>query len=232
MATTNAVGYVRVSTDEQERSGAGIEAQRAAITAELERRGWRLVGIEQDTATGKSTKRRPGLAAALQQLAAGDADSLVVAKLDRLSRSLLDFASLVEQSRREGWSLVALDLGVDTTTPSGEMMANVLAVFAQFERRLIAQRTKDGLAAKREAGTLNRPIGRPRLLPDDVVKRIRAERQPAQTRRRSPPRSTLTACRQLREARSGGRQRWRRCCSRRRLGPREYGDPLICRRPA
>jgi Resolvase, N terminal domain len=67
------------------------------------------------------------------------------AKLDRLSRSLLDFASLMEDARREGWALVILDLGIDTTTPSGEMIANVMATFAQFERRLIGQRTKDAL---------------------------------------------------------------------------------------
>jgi DNA invertase Pin-like site-specific DNA recombinase len=176
MAAVKVVGYVRVSTDEQERSGAGLEAQRAAIMAEVDRRGWRLVGIEQDTASGKSTRKRPGLAAALEQLDAGEADSLIVAKLDRLSRSLLDFAAMVELSRRQGWALVALDLGVDTTTPSGEMMASVLAVFAQFERRVIAQRTKDGLAAKRAAGTLKGPIGRPRQLPAQIADRIVAER--------------------------------------------------------
>jgi DNA invertase Pin-like site-specific DNA recombinase len=176
MATTRVVGYVRVSTDEQERSGAGIDAQRTAIAADVARRGWELVGIEQDTASGKTTRKRPGLAAALEELETGKADGLMVAKLDRLSRSLLDFAALVEQSRRQGWSLVALDLGVDTTTPSGEMMASVLAVFAQFERRVIAQRTKDGLAAKRAAGTLRGPIGRRRQLPGEVVSRIRAER--------------------------------------------------------
>jgi DNA invertase Pin-like site-specific DNA recombinase len=176
MTTTRVVGYLRVSTDEQERSGAGIEAQRTAIMREADRRGWKLVSIEHDTASGKTTKRRPGLDAALELLDNGDADALMVAKLDRLSRSLLDFAALVEQSRRRGWSLVALDLGVDTSTPSGEMMANVLAVFAQFERRLIAQRTKDGLAAKRTAGTLRGPIGRRRVLSDEIVMRIQVER--------------------------------------------------------
>lgn len=54
------------------------------------------------------------------------ADALVVPKLDRLSRSLLDFTSLMDRSQRRGWSLVALDLGVDTTTPQGEVMASVL----------------------------------------------------------------------------------------------------------
>ncbi len=59
-------------------------------------------------------------------LTKGEADALVVAKLDRLSRSLLDFAGLMELSRSEGWSLVALDLGVDTSTPAVEMMAAVM----------------------------------------------------------------------------------------------------------
>lgn len=84
----------------------------------------------------------------------GQADAMVVAKLDRLSRSLLDFAQLMERARSKGWALVALDLGVDTTTPSGEMLANVLAVFAQFERRLIGQRTRDALAVRRAQGVV------------------------------------------------------------------------------
>ena len=76
----------------------------------------------------------------------------MVAKLDRLSRSMLDFAALMNAAQKQGWALVALDLGVDTSTPYGEMMANVLATFAQFERRLISQRTKEALAQKRAAG--------------------------------------------------------------------------------
>lgn len=87
--------------------------------------------------------------AALEAVEGGQADALCVAKLDRLSRSLLDFAGLMERSRKRGWSLVALDLGVDTSTPSGEMMASVLATFAQFERRLIGERTRAALAEKR-----------------------------------------------------------------------------------
>ena len=93
----------------------------------------------------------------------------MVAKLDRLSRSLLDFASLMEDARREGWALVILDLGVDTTTPSGEMIANVMATFAQFERRLIGQRTKDALAVKKREGV---KLGRPVAVDEAVAKRI------------------------------------------------------------
>lgn len=58
----------------------------------------------------------------------------------------------MERARKSRWALVALDIGVDTTTPAGEMMANVLAVFAQFERRLIGQRTREALAVKRLQG--------------------------------------------------------------------------------
>ena len=169
------IGYVRVSTDEQADSGAGLAVQRAAIEAEAARRGWQLVTIHEDAgASGKSLNGRPGLAAALAAIETGEASGLVVAKLDRLSRSLLDFAGLMERSQRKGWALVALDLGVDTSTPSGEMMASVLAIFAQFERRLIGQRTRDALAVKKAQGVR---LGRPRTMPDSVRGRIRQERE-------------------------------------------------------
>jgi DNA invertase Pin-like site-specific DNA recombinase len=168
------VGYVRVSTDEQADSGLGLEAQRAAIEAECRRRGWELAEVFEDAgASGKSLIGRPALGLALEAVRSHEAGALVVAKLDRLSRSLLDFAALMEDARKGEWSLVILDLGVDTTTPSGEMIANVMATFAQFERRLIGQRTKDALAIKKQQGVR---LGRPRSIGDDVVARIEAER--------------------------------------------------------
>jgi DNA invertase Pin-like site-specific DNA recombinase len=172
------VGYTRVSTVEQGDSGAGLDAQEAAIRSEARRRGWELVATLTDTASGKSMRRRPGLDAALAMIERGDADALVVAKVDRLSRSLLDFAGIVERSRKQDWQLVALDLGVDTTTPQGEMLASVLAVFAQFERRLIGERTKDALAVKRANGV---QLGRPRSLPRSVVRRITRARTRGET---------------------------------------------------
>jgi len=121
---------------------------------------------------------RPGIAAALEALRRRRADTLVVAELDRLSRSMLEFAALMDRAAREHWALVALDLGVDTTTPAGEMMANVLATFAQCERRPIAQRTSDALAAKRASGTV---LGRPRTMPASVLARIQTERAAGRT---------------------------------------------------
>lgn len=171
-ASLRVLGYVRVSTEEQGRSGAGLAAQRAALRQACEQRGYELELVEDSGYSAKSLDR-PGIIAALEELDAGRAGTLMVAKLDRLSRSLLDFAGLMERARQRGWAIIALDLGVDTSTPAGEMMANVLATFAQFERRMIGQRTKDALAQKKAAGVR---LGRPRTLGDDVVARIVARR--------------------------------------------------------
>lgn len=160
-----AVAYVRVSTTEQAESGAGLEAQRQAIQEHAQRRGWTLTGLYEDHASGKSTDKRGQLAQALAVLKAREADALVVAKLDRLSRSLADFARLLELSRRQSWSLVALDFDLDTSTPTGELVANIMACVAQWERRAIGQRTREGLAVKRAQGVR---LGGPRTIGDDV----------------------------------------------------------------
>lgn len=167
---TSCVSYLRVSTDEQSVSGLGLEAQEEAIRRGASLRGYRVVATFSDLGVSGSVvpEARPGLAAALCAVQASRG-TLMVAKLDRLSRSILDFAGLMERSRREGWGLVALDLGVDTATPQGEMMANVMATFAQFERRLIGQRTRDALAVKRAQG---HRLGRPLELPEATRRRV------------------------------------------------------------
>jgi DNA invertase Pin-like site-specific DNA recombinase len=87
----------------------------------------------------------------------------------RLSRSVAQGAQVMDRAKRKDWSVVALDFGLDTTTPAGEMVANVMLSTAQYERRLIGQRTRDALAVKREQGVR---LGRPQVLADDVVRRI------------------------------------------------------------
>jgi DNA invertase Pin-like site-specific DNA recombinase len=163
------VGYARVSTAEQGQSGLGLQAQRDRIVEEAARRGWELAEVLVDDGYSAKSLDRPAIRQALDMLRTHQADALVVSRLDRLSRSLFDFAGLMERSRREGWQLVALDLGVDTSTPSGEMLAGVLATFAQYERRLIGQRTRDALAVKRAQG---HRLGRPVALPGDLRRRI------------------------------------------------------------
>lgn len=165
---TKVIGYVRVSTREQGDSGLGLAAQRAAITAECTRRGWVLERIYEDVASGKDTDR-PGLASALAALQSGLVGALVVAKLDRLSRSTRDFADLLETAEAQRWALVVLDLGVDTATPSGQLVVNVIAALAQWERQIIGARTKEGLAEAKARGTR---VGRPSTIPPDVRARI------------------------------------------------------------
>jgi DNA invertase Pin-like site-specific DNA recombinase len=152
------VGYARVSTQEQRDSGAGLAAQRAAIVAEADRRGWELVDLVEDGGFSGRDLRRPALASAMGILARREARALVVAKLDRLSRSMLDFASIMATADKEHWAIITLDCAIDTTTPAGEAMANVILVFAQFERRLIQQRTSDALRQLRSEGRVYGPV--------------------------------------------------------------------------
>ena len=121
---------------------------------------------------------RPALTAALEDLDARCGDVLMVAKLDRLTRSVHDASGLMQRSEKSGWGLVALDAPVDTTTPAGRAMAQILSVFAELERRLIGERTKAALAVKKSQGVV---LGRPRTLPDKVVQRIVRERAKGRT---------------------------------------------------
>lgn len=172
---TRVVGYIRVSTEEQANSGLGLAAQREKIITECERRGWTLVEIFEDAGiSGKSVTARPGLALALAALDERRAGGIMVAKLDRLTRSLVDFANLMAQLQTAGWNLVALDLGIDLSTPSGEFMANVMASAAQWERRIISQRTKDALATLKANGAV---LGRRSLVDRETVEAIVEARQ-------------------------------------------------------
>lgn len=147
-----AVGYVRVSTGRQAERGASLDAQKREISGWVAARGWLLADLAVDAASGRSMDGRPGLGRALAQLDAGEFEALVVTKLDRLSRSALDFATLMERAERHDWSIVLLDGAADTSTPQGETMAHVQAAFAQLERRMISQRILDAIEERKEQG--------------------------------------------------------------------------------
>ena len=171
MGCKHFLGYMRVSTEEQADKRNGLEAQRAAIDAEAERRDWQVEHFADEGSSGKYING--GLRNALQLLAAGQADGLIVAKLDRLARSIVHAANVIEDAQAQGWSLVVLDMNVDLTTAAGRMMAHTVVNFAQYERELISERTKAGLAAKKRRGER---IGRPRLAQPGVVRRIVLDR--------------------------------------------------------
>lgn len=165
------IGYVRVSTNKQD---IGPEVQVAALTAEAQRNGWTLDIRREDAASAKTLRNRPILAQALADLKAGQADALAVSKLDRLSRSVADFAGLLETANRQRWALICLDLGIDTSTITGAAMAQVTCTFAEMERKKIAERTRDGMA-KIKADT-GKHMGRRSVLPAETVTLIEAER--------------------------------------------------------
>ena len=166
---------MRVSTSEQAQSGLGLAAQRAAIESEATRKGWVLVAILEDAGiSGKSVKDRKALEAAIAMLEAGAAEALVVSKLDRLSRSTVDFGLLLRRATANGWALAVIDMDLDTTKANGKLVANILISLAEWERDTTVQRTKDALAALKATGV---QLGRPRTLPDRVVDRIRRQRE-------------------------------------------------------
>jgi len=174
-STQRVAAYLRVSTEEQADSGLGLAAQRAAIEAECARRGWHLVGshIDERLSGSVAPEKRPALADALAQINKGEADTLLVHRLDRLTRSVLDLCRLLDAAQKGGWALTATDGTIDTTTPHGRAMAQMTGVFAELERALIADRTKAALAAKKAGGAR---LGRPILLLDEIRHRIARER--------------------------------------------------------
>lgn len=178
-ANTPVIGLARVSTEEQEESGAGLDAQEAAIRAYCEVKGLVLVELVRESASGKTLAKRPELQRILALLEDGSDHNrpraLVVAKLDRLARSMLDYASMVKRSQEKDWALIVLDPPLDFSTAHGRAFAGSMMIWAEYERELISERTKAGLAAKRAQGV---HIGRPNALSQDKrpLERARMER--------------------------------------------------------
>jgi DNA invertase Pin-like site-specific DNA recombinase len=161
--------YARCSTQEQASEGVSLQAQRAAVEAECRHRDWTLVGFEEDAQSGRSTRRRHGYARALEALIAGEADGIIAASASRLSRSVVDFGKLLDAAERHGFAVIALDLGCDTTTAGGRLVANVLAAVGEWEARAIGERTKAALSIKRAQGVR---LGRPPQLDPTLRARI------------------------------------------------------------
>lgn len=152
------ISYTRVSTQDQAQDGWGLAAQDTKIGQWAAFTDNEIVSVKVEAASGKSLVGRPEFADAMRMLRNKQADGIVVTKLDRLARSVRDFADILADFQANGWSLQILDLGVDLGTPSGRMIANILAAVAEFEREVISLRTREGLAeAKRQGKVLGRP---------------------------------------------------------------------------
>jgi DNA invertase Pin-like site-specific DNA recombinase len=141
------IAYLRLSkvTQDADEDRAGLEAQRQQIA--------RLVDATEEVveiASARRRGRRERLAATLASMRKGD--TLAVARLDRMARSVIDGASMIEAAQRDGWNLVVADLGLNLHTPSGRMISNVILSIAQWERETISERTKAALAVKKLRG--------------------------------------------------------------------------------
>jgi DNA invertase Pin-like site-specific DNA recombinase len=175
-----AVAYLRVSTEEQVKSGAGLGGQRAAIESYAAARGWTIIEwYADDGVSGTvSPDDRGQLSAALHALAEGRAGILLFHRPDRLARKAADLLALRDRAEREGWLIASSDGQVDLTSAGGRLMFTVLGGVAEMERDLISQRTREALAARRAAGVR---LGRPSALPREVLKRILSERADGRT---------------------------------------------------
>lgn len=155
-----AVGYIRVSTEGQAVDGVSLEAQRARIEAWATANGCDLLAVHVDAGISGSKWNRPGLQAALAQVAHGGA-VLVVYSLSRLARSTKDTLQISEKLERAGADLVSLSEKIDTTSAAGKMVFRMLAVLAEFERDQISERTTTAMrhmkAQGRRVGTV--PFG-------------------------------------------------------------------------
>jgi DNA invertase Pin-like site-specific DNA recombinase len=170
--------YTRVSTAGQAVSGIGLEAQRKTISDYVDANSLEISAWHEDAGRSGATLRgRAGLAAALADVKAGRADGVIVAKIDRLGRSTHDVSGIVERAWREGWRVVAVDVGLDTATPAGEMVATALMMAARFEWHRISERQREKHEALRRA---ERPRGRPSV-PRQLADRLRELRAEGST---------------------------------------------------
>jgi DNA invertase Pin-like site-specific DNA recombinase len=146
-----AVGYVRVSTREQAQEGVSLAAQEERIRAYCTARGWDLIRVYRDEGESGSDLDRPGVRSMIRDLKANGVDVVVVLKLDRLTRSMRDLGYLIEDLFG-GRALAAVDGSLDSSTPSGELVVNMLGAAARWERETAIERTKAALDYKRSRG--------------------------------------------------------------------------------
>lgn len=162
------IAYTRVSTTDQAENGYGLDAQRAAIAREAEHRGWEVEWTE-DAGVSGASRKRPGLEHALSLLRDGSGEALVVAKLDRLGRTVSGLSRVIDEAVQHGWSLIVLDMGIDSTTSGGRMILRVLSALAEWEREQIQERTRAGLAAAKDKGVVPGPKS---TVPAEVTARV------------------------------------------------------------
>ena len=152
-----AIGYIRVSTEQQADEGVSLAAQRAKITAWCELNDYELMAIYEDAGiSGKTISKRPQLQAALEEMKKDMA--LVVHSLSRLARSTKNCIEIADELKSTGSDLVSLTEKIDTSSAMGEFFFTLIAALGQMERKVIGERTKAALAHKKAIGEKYAPV--------------------------------------------------------------------------
>ena len=165
--TKRAALYLRVST-----TGQTVENQRRELRTAAKRHGWQVVTVFEDAGISgaKGREDRPGLNALMAGIARREFDVVAAWSVDRLGRSLQGLMTLLGEIHAKRVDLYLHQQGIDTTTPAGKALFQMVGVFAEFERAMIRERVMAGLARAREQ---NKPLGRPRVAAE-VERNIRA----------------------------------------------------------
>lgn len=152
--------YTRVSTEGKSGApGQTVDPQLLELRSYCSRQDWPVVAEYTDVISG-TRAQRPGLDALVMAVEKGEVDVVLVVKMDRLGRSLLNVLRLIERLEQAGCAIICTSQGIDTRkdSPCGKMMLGLIAVFSQFERSLIVERTRAGLAVARKNGKV---LGKP-----------------------------------------------------------------------
>lgn len=149
--------YLRVSTDDQT-----TENQRSGLVDLVQRRGWTLVGTYVDHGISGATagNKRPAFNRLLNDVKSGKVNGIVAWSIDRLGRSIVDLHNTLAIVHQSNANIILKDGELDTTTPNGELMFGIMALFANFERRIIKERVNAGIARARAQG---KKLGRPAI---------------------------------------------------------------------
>jgi site-specific DNA recombinase len=152
------IGYVRVSTEEQVRDGVSLAAQRQRIEAFGIATGRTLDEIAIDEGVSAKSLARPQLQRILEGVRKGTVGTVIVLKLDRLTRSIRDLGELLDTFRKANADLVSVSESLDTSSAAGRMVVNLLGVFAEFEREQVGERTSFAISFKRRSGAIYGPV--------------------------------------------------------------------------
>src|SRR5947207_13230025 len=152
MSLMKTIGYVRVSTDKQADRGVSLEAQAEKIRAMAVVQDAALIDIIVDGGESAKSLNRPGMARLLALVDSGDVQAVIVAKLDRLTRSVKDLCTLLERFERRGVTLVSVAESLDTGSAAGRLVLNIMTAVSQWEREAIGERTRDAMSHKRSQG--------------------------------------------------------------------------------